>query len=221
MRNAIAFSIRPWCLSTALLVLATGCSSLPKPPPMVDRYDLGPPLAMQSPVAAQAPIALAAMQAPIAMEGQTVVRYRLAYADAQVLHAYRQARWSLPPAQIVQQRLREHLGQSGRAVLSAEAGELPPTVQGHQVPVLRMALEEFSHVFTTAQDSAAWVRVRATLVDPAPQGDQLLAQQVFEVKQPATAPNASAGVQAMAQAVDRIGQQMQPWLHSAMPPATK
>ncbi len=54
-------------------------------------------------------------------------------------------------------------------------------------------------MFTTAQDSVGWVRVRATLVYPAPRGDVLLAQRVLEVRQPASAPNAAAGVQALAQ----------------------
>ena len=207
---------RAWCLSGAFALLLSGCGNLPKPPQSMVRYDLGAPPALVPASTEPVPIALAQMQAPILADGNTAVRYRLAYADAQVLHAYAQARWSLPPAQLVLQRLREHLGQGGRTVLSAEVGEIPPSVQGRQVPVLRMALEEFSQVFASTQDSAGWVRVRATLVDPAPQGDVLLAQQVFEVRQPAAAPNVSAGVQALAQAVDSIGHQLQPWLQRAL-----
>lgn len=205
-----------WMLGGVLALLLAGCSNLPQPPQSVARYDLGvpPALAPAGVNAALSPVALASMQAPLQLDGNTALRYRLSYADAQVLHAYTQARWSLPPAQMVQQRLREHLGQGGRVVLSAEAGELPPSVQGRQVPVLRLSLEEFSHVFVTPQDSAGWVRVRATLVDPAPQGDVLLAQQVFEVRQPAPAGNASAGVQALAQGVDAIGLQMAGWLQT-------
>lgn len=206
----------------ALMAFAmVGCGNLPKPPQTMVRYDLGAPPALMAANVPMAPVALAPMQAPILADGNTAVRYRLAYADAQVLHAYSQARWSLPPAQMVLQRLREHLGQGGRAVLSTESGEIPPSVQGRQVPVLRMALEEFSQVFADTQNSEAWVRVRATLVDPAPQGDVLLAQKVLEVRQPATAPNASAGVQALAQAVDSIGQQLQPWLHNALAGRTR
>lgn len=203
--------------SAAVWILAlAGCSALPQAPQAVVRYDLGTAPALQAAPAPRMPIALASMQAPLQADGNTALHYRLAYADAQVLHAYSQARWSLPPAAMVQQRLREHIGQGGRAILSAEAGELPPSVQGRQVPVLRMALEEFSHVFASTQDSAGWVRVRATLVDPAPQGDVLLAQRIFAVKQPAAAANASAGVQALTRAVDQIGQEMLPWLDEAM-----
>ena len=206
-----------WCLSGIVALTLLGCSSLPKPPPSLVRYDLGPSPALQVSTQTLQPVALAQMQAPLQADGSTAVHYRLAYADAQVLHAYAQARWSLEPAAMVLQRLREHLGQGGRVVLSAEPGELPPRVQGRQVPVLRLALEEFSQVFDSPQSSVGAVRVRATLVDPAPQGDVLLAQRVFAVQQPAAAANAAAGVQAVTQAVDGVGLQMVQWL-DALPP---
>lgn len=203
---------RAWCW--AAVVWLAGCSTLPRPPQAVTRYDLGAPAALAAlPAVALPAVALGPVQAPLLSDGSTLVHYRLAYADAQVLRAYTQARWSVPPAQMVQQRLREHLTQGGRVVLSAAPGEAPPSVQGRQVPVLRLALEEFSHVFTTAQDSVGWVRVRATLVDPTPQGDVLLAQRVLEVRQPASAPNAAAGVQALAQGVDGLGAELAQWLH--------
>lgn len=202
-------------LAAALLASLVGCSALPTPPQQVARYDLGAPPALQTTAAAPAQaVAVAAMRAPLQVEGSTALNYRLAYAtdQAQMLHAYAQARWSLPPAQLVQQRLREHLGQGGRAVLSAEPGEIPASVRGYQAWVVHWSLEEFSHVFTSAQDSVGWVRVRATLVDPAPQGDVLLAQRVFEVRQPAAQANAQSGVQALSQAVDVVGVEMQQWL---------
>lgn len=203
---------RAWCW--AAVVWLAGCSTLPRPPQAVTRYDLGAPAALAAPPAVALPaVALGPVQAPLLADGSTLVHYRLAYADAQVLRAYTQARWSVPPAQMVQQRLREHLTQGGRVVLSAAPGEALPSVQGRRVPVLRLALEEFSHVFTTAQDSVGWVRVRATLVDPAPRGDVLLAQRVLEVRQPASAPNAAAGVQALAQGVDGLGAELAQWLH--------
>lgn len=207
-----------WCLGSVAALLLVGCSSLPQPPQAAVRYDLGASPALVAAAQPLKPVALAQMQAPLQADGSTAVRYRLAYADAQVLHAYTQARWSLEPAAMVQQRLREHLGQGGRAVLSADAGELPPSVQGRQVPVLRLALEEFSQVFSSVNDSTGSVRVRATLVDPAPQGDVLLAQRVFAVQQPASAANASAGVQALAQAVAVVGQQLVQWFEAIPAP---
>lgn len=202
--------------SLALCAALAACSALPTPPQAMVRYDLGAPPALQAPVqgAALMPLALTDMQAPLQADGNLAVRYRLAYADAQVLHAYTQARWSLPPSQLVQQRLREHLGQGHRTVLSAEAGLIPPSVQGRQVPVLRLALEEFSQVFTSAEQSVGWVRVRATLVNPAPQGDVLLAQRLFEARLPAAASSAAAGVQALTQGVNDVGLQLNQWLQT-------
>ena len=209
----------PWLAAgVAGVLLLSGCGGLPLPkaPQPVVRYDLGlmaPPVpAAAAPTAPLMPVAVGAVRAPLQAQGSTALHYRLAYEQAQVQHAYAHARWSLPPAQLVQQRLREHLGQGGRAVLSAEPGDVAPSVQGQQVWVLQLWLEEFSHVFSTPQDSVGWVRVRASLVDPAAQGDVLLAQQVLEVRQPASAANAAAGVQALSQAVDSIGQQLQQWL---------
>lgn len=202
-----------WWVAGALALGLTGCSNLPKPPQSVVRYDLGaaPALAAAASKALQ-PIALAQIQAPLQVEGNTGLRYRLAYADDQELHTYAQSRWSVQPEQMVLQRLREHLGQGGRVVLSAQPGEMPPLVQGRQVPVLSLSLEEFSQLFTSARESVGWVRIRATLVDPAPRGDVLLAQQVFEVRQPAAAANAAGGAKALSQAVDAVGAQMQQWL---------
>lgn len=207
-------------LGLVLCGALVGCTALPTPPQAMVRYDLGAAPALQAPVPGPAPmpLALTDMQAPLQADGNMAVRYRLAYADAQILHAYTQARWSLPPSQMVQQRLREHLGQGQRAVLSAEAGVIPPSVQGRQVPVLRLALEEFSHVFTTATQSVGWVRVRATLVHPAPQGDVLLGQHLFEAQLPAASANAAAGVQALVRGVDAVGLQLNQWLSSFQQP---
>lgn len=205
-----------WLAGAALAVLLTGCSTLPSPPASAVRYDLGPAPAVSTSPAAAHPIALTPMQAPLLTDGSTGLRYRLAYVNGQVLHTYAQARWSAPPAQIVGQRLREHLGQGNRVVLSAVPGDVPPTVQGRHVPVLQLSLEEFSQVFASAQDSSGWVRVRATLIDPSPQGNVLLAQQVFEVRQPAASANAAGGVQALSAGVDQVGLQLGAWLQTVL-----
>lgn len=210
---------KPWLAvaASALVLLVTGCANLPSPPQPVTRYDLGSAPALATAQQGNLPpVAMAPLQAPLQIDGSTGLHYRLNYADPQVLYSYTQARWSQPPAQIVQQRLREHLGQGGRVVLSASPGEIPPSVHGKQVPMLRLSLDEFSQTFTTTADSAGWVRVRASLVDPTPRGDVLLAHKVFEVRQPATSADASGGVQALAKGVDNIGQQLGAWLQTVL-----
>lgn len=207
-----------WIAGWLLCATLAGCSALPTPPQAPARYDLGQPPALTPSTQLLAPIAITDIQAPLQAEGATQLHYRLAYANPHELHAYAQARWSLPPSQLVQQRLREHLSQGGRVVLSAEQGALAASIQGRQVPALRLALEEFSHVFTAPEQSTGWVRIRATLVDPAPQSDMLLAQRIFEARIPADASNAASGAQALAAGVDQIGQQMAQWLSSSQPP---
>lgn len=202
-------------LVAAISMSLVGCEALPTPPQPFARYDLGvfatqtTRANLHSPLRA---VALANIQAPLQAEGSTAMHYRLAYADGQQLHAYSQARWSLPPAQLVQQRLYEYLGQNGRVILSVEQGGVAPQVGSRQVPVLRLTLEEFSQVFTDTQHSNGHVRMRASLIEPAPEGDVLLAQQVFFVQVPAKAPDAASGAQALAQAINELGFQITRWL---------
>jgi len=75
-------------------------------------YDFGPPAApaaVPSLAPAQAAsttalpaLALAEVQAGGLTDGSSAVLYRLAYANAQQLRPYTLARWSQPPAQLVQ-----------------------------------------------------------------------------------------------------------------------
>ena len=119
-----------------------------------------------------------------AAEGSSALLYRLAYANAQQLLPYSQARWSQPPAQLLQQALRERLGRE-RIVLSANQAAVQQPSQGRLPSVLRVQLEEFSQVFSSAQDSAGVVRLRVVLADAAMTGETLVAQQVFVARRPA------------------------------------
>jgi cholesterol transport system auxiliary component len=169
-------------------------------------YDFGPGATgpvLANRMAPLAPLLLAEVDAPGAIDGNAVL-YRLGYADAQQLRPYAQARWSMPPAQLLRQRLRETLGQR-RSVLSPADAAPPGTL------VLRLELEEFSQLFVSAQDSAALVRVRATLGrsgSPA----KLLAQTSFVQQQPSPSADAAGGVRALAQASDALMVQIDHWL---------
>lgn len=192
-----------------------GCSVLPQPPAQPVRYDFGPELPVAGapavPAASLRPIALADVDAPGLKDSDTSVLYRLAYADVQVVRPYQLARWTLPPEQLVQQRLSSRLGRE-RSVLYGGAGVAQPRVQGQLPALLRVELEEFSQVFLTAQDSVGWVRLRATLVDRQPQGDVLLGQKTFTVQQPAGSATAASGVRALTQATDLAIGALQEWL---------
>ena len=201
----------------ALAVVLAGCSALPTPPTRPVMYDFGPATAAPAPAdraGALPPLGLAEVEAPGLPDGSNAVLYRLAYADAQQLRPYSQARWSQPPAQLVQQRLREQLGQR-RAILKAEDGGAlarDAARGGALPPVLRVEIEEFSHVFTSATGSAGVVRLRATVVDLTRAGESLRGQRVFTVRTPARSPDAAGGVAALAEASTQAARELDEWL---------
>ena len=105
------------------ILLIGGCSALPDKPVRPAVYDFGPGLVPKATPAAGAalpPLLLADIEAPAAVDG-TAVLYRLAYADVQQVRPYAQARWSMSPAQLVRQRLRDPLSQQ-RVVLNPAEG---------------------------------------------------------------------------------------------------
>ena len=198
----------------ALFLTMAGCSALPSPPSRPVHYDFGPGAMAPVPSDRRAPLpplALADVEAPGLAEGSTALLYRLAYADARQLRPYTQARWSQPPAQLVQQRLREQLGQR-RAVLTALGGAAQARTDGKRPAVLRVDLEEFSQVFTSTTESAGLVRLRATLAEPAAAGEVLLGQRVFIVQRRAASADAAGGSRALAEATDQVAQELVQWL---------
>ena len=201
----------------AALLVATalaGCAALPSPPSRPVHYDFGPGAMAPAPSDRRAPLpslALADVEAPGLAEGSTALLYRLAYADARQLRPYTQARWSQPPAQLVQQRLRDQLGQR-RAVLTAMGGAAQARVGGKWPAVLRVDLEEFSQVFTSPTESAGLVRLRATLAEPAAAGEVLLGQRVFIVQRPAASADAAGGSRALAESTDQVAHELVQWL---------
>ena len=137
----------------------------------------------------------------------TAVLYRLAYTDALVLRPYAQARWSMAPAQLVRQRVREHLSQR-RAVLnpgeSAAAGASPV--------MLRLELEEFSQLFESTTASTGLVRLRATVLQAAGAGEKLIGQKTFIVQSPAPSADAAGGARALTTATDAAVLELDQWL---------
>ena len=208
-------------LLPALALALAGCSSLPRPPTPPVLYDVCPGV-LAAPAAADAraappmlpPLSLADVEAPGLPEGSNAVLYRLLYADSQQLRPYAHARWSQPPAQLVQQRLREELGQR-RPILKADDGSAQVReagAAGRLPPVLRVDLEEFSHVFTSATESAGVVRLRATVVDLTPAGEVLRGQRVFVVRTPARTADAPGGVAALAESTTQAAQELAAWM---------
>lgn len=204
-----------WVLRTLgpvlLAALAAGCSVLDKPVRAVV-YDFGPG-AMTAPdqaATSRARLILGEVEAPSALEG-TALLYRLAFSNPQQLLPYSQARWSMPPAQLVRLRLQEWFGRS-RLVLGptdASAGG-PPGASG--ALALRIELEEFSHFFESPQSSVGLLRLRATVSAQGPQGDRILGQRLVVVRQQATSGDAAGGARALAEAVAAAAQELDPWI---------
>ena len=179
-------------------LLLSACAALPERAVAPQRYDFGPPAAPVA-VAAQRPPLGLRVQASLALEG-TAMLYRLAYADAQQLRAYTQARWAMAPAELLAQRLRSGLGRDYT---------LPPEGEGAS-RVLHVTLEEFSQVYTAPEQSHGLLRLRVSLL----QDGRLLAQRELQLQQPAARADAAAGVRALGATVDAMVTELVQWLQT-------
>jgi len=209
---------RLFCLISVLAITA-GCSVVDKPIRAV-MYDFGPgALSTQAPGAPPASLPAPALPplaiADIATSGGALdnqgVLYRLGYLDAQQLRPYSLARWTMPPAQLVRQRLRERMGQQ-RVVLNAREGVALNRSQNANLPMLRLELEEFSQLFSAPDASIGLIRLHATLVEITPSGERLVAQRSLSVQRPATSADAAGGVRALTQATDAAIDELDQWL---------
>lgn len=211
-----------WAIGLFYLLIAgfllSGCSALPDKPVRAALYDFGPGNLTAAPAARQpAPPTLPALAIDDintsggALDNQAVL-YRLTYLDAQEVRPYTFARWSMPPAQLVRQRLREQLGQQ-RNIFDARGGLALNRSQSAVLPLLlRLDLDEFSHVFTAPDASVGLIRMRATLIEQATSGEKLVAQRTIVVQRPAPTADAQGGVRALAAATDAAIEEIDVWL---------
>lgn len=211
MKKIAATSINTWPGALFLLFFLglTGCA-LPDKAARPMSYDFGPGPLTTPPSDRRAPwppLVLAEVQAGPAL-GSTAMLYRLLYADAQQLQPYALARWSMPPAELLRQRLADTLGQR-RALLGPGDG-VASTSAG--MTTLRLTLEEFSQLFDSPQQSRGLLRLRATLSQTGPGGEQLLAQRSVIVQRPAPSADAAGGARALSAATDAAAEELGAWL---------
>ena len=201
-----------------MLFLLPGCSALPDKPVRSSMYDFGPGNLTAQPTTRQAPLS------PIAIDDITTsggaldnmaVLYRLAYQDAQQLRPYTLARWSMPPAQLVRQRLRDTFSQRRTVFGAGDSAALNRSQNAVLPRLLRLDLEEFSHVFTTADASVGLIRLRATLLEVTPAGEKMIGQRSVVVQRPATTPDAPGGVRALTMATDAAIEEIDQWLQQS------
>jgi cholesterol transport system auxiliary component len=210
-----------------ICILAVSGCTLPRPANTPVVYDFGPGALHTPPttrIANLPPLELGTPQASMALNS-TAVLYRLGYADAQQLKPYTLARWSMPPAQLIGQRLRSQLGLHRAVVLPGEItvarparanASAPATTAGSIYPPsilnLHLELEEFSQLFEAPDKSSGVLRLRATVTQRSAAGETLLAQRSFIVQQTAATSDASGGVRALTAATDQAIQEMAVWL---------
>lgn len=201
-------------VAACALLGVSGCTSL-QVPPAAAVYDFGLtalPADTRAPVRPMpAPaLLLEPVQARAALDG-TALQYRLAYANAQQLRPYAQARWSMAPAELLQQRLRSQLG-AHRALLQDGQGLVVPPGSLR----LYVELDEFSQVFDSPSHSHALLRAHATLAQLEASGYRLLAQRSFTLQRPAPTPDAAGGVQALGLASDALVSELLGWMDGAV-----
>lgn len=182
-----------------LCTLVAGCATRAAP---LNLYDFGP-LPYPAISAANAPlpaIAIASVDASAALSSQQML-YRLAYVNDLQTRSYAGSRWSMMPAQLLEQRLKARLAQAGTVVLSGREG-------GRTLPLLRIEVDEMMQNFSSPNQSQAQLALRATLS----QGRTLLAQKSFQQHIAASSADAAGGAQAMASASDALIGEMMAWL---------
>ncbi|TKC89533.1 ABC transporter [Trinickia terrae] len=183
-------------LLLALGVLA-GCT-LGTPAAVADiRYDLGPaaPAASPGPLP---PYKVLDVSAPQVLNSDGVI-YRLSYADNQRTATYANSHWTMPPAQLLTQRLRAALSSHGTVLTGGD---------GVHAPVLKVDLEQFEQVFDGQSESHGALTARATLM----LDGKVLGQQTFIARAPASTADAAGGARALAAASDDFVSQLVAWL---------
>jgi cholesterol transport system auxiliary component len=175
-------------------------------------YDLGMlrnlHSAPSSALPALPPISIAEIRSPSWLDN-TLMFYRLNYANDQQPRPYANSRWTMPPAQLLAQRLKSRIAQAGGAALPAADGTV-------NVPLLRIEADDFMQIFDTPGQSVAQIGLRAAVFN----GRTLIAQKTFMKQAPAPSTDAAGGARALADASDAIITDMMMWL-AALPPVSK
>jgi cholesterol transport system auxiliary component len=180
-------------------ILLTGCSITR--PESATLYDLGPLRTKQAlALPALPPISVADIQVPAWLDS-TMIFFRLNYANDQQPRPYAHARWTMTPAQLLQQHLTSRIAQAGGVALPAADGAL-------NVPMLRIEADDFTQSFDTPAQSVGQIGLRASVY----RGRTLVAQKSFGRQAPTPSADADGGARALAAASDAIISDVIVWL---------
>ncbi|MQR00579.1 ABC transporter [Glaciimonas sp. GS1] len=181
------------------IIFLAGCASKITPP---TQYDFGPLPSTAITTKVLPAISLADVDSPAWLDN-TMMMYRLAYANDLQPHPYATTRWSMTPGQLFSQRLKARIGQAGGAVVALSDGAL-------NIPLLRIDMDDFSQSFDSASHSVAQVSLRASLFN----GRNLVAQKTFSRQEPTPTADAEGGARAFAIANDAVITDVLDWLSS-------
>lgn len=180
------------------MILMSACA---KPTAPMTVHDLGP-LPSVSTTAALPAFALGDVTASAFLDNPNMF-YRLAYADAQQPRPYATNRWAMPPAQLLEQRIKARFGQAGSPLISVMDGAL-------NVPLLHCELDEFSQTFDRPDSSSVTATVRVAVFN----NRQLVSQKNFTQRRTTTTADAAGGARALALASDALIDDIAVWLRS-------
>jgi cholesterol transport system auxiliary component len=186
--------------ATLLALLLHGCAGVARNETPAAVYDFGQPAGAEAESAGFYADALAerlALEVGAApwLDGQGI-DYRLAYGDPLRRGQYADSRWAAPPAQLLAQQLRRQIGFAAAGSVAAAC-------------VLRVELQEFSHVFTLPSTSQGVLYGQISLIDGK---RRLIAGRAVGIERPAREPDAAGGVQALVEASGELGRQIAGWL---------
>jgi|GEM_PF-258701 len=206
---------------TAAAVLA-GCASKGPQPTSYDFGPMGAPLApaslapgaaatdgmsgtngasgSSSPAAGLPALVVSDVSGPASLDTQRMF-YRLMYADARQSRPYAYNNWSVTPLQLLSQRLKARIAQSGVKVVST-------TDAAGGLPLLRLEADEFSQNFDTATQSSASITLRASVF----RNHKLVDQRTFSRTARAPSADAAGGASALAESTDGIAADILVWL---------
>lgn len=166
-------------------------------------YDLGPLYTRQAvALPALPPISIAETRVPAWLDS-SMMYFRLNYANSQQPRPYAQARWSMPPAQMLTQHLKARIAQAGGVALTAPDGSMG-------VPLLRIEADDFTQNFDAPGQSTGQVALRASVF----RDRTLIAQKSFIRQAPAPSADAAGGANALAAASDATIADIIVWLGS-------
>jgi cholesterol transport system auxiliary component len=186
-------------LSATLLACALGgCAGVARNETPAAVYDFGTPASAEAAeLRADALAGRLALEVSAAtwLDGQGI-DYRLAYGDPLRRGQYADSRWAAPPAQLLAQQLRRQIGFAAADGVAAAC-------------VLRVDLQEFSHVFTLPSTSQGVLQGQISLIDGK---RRLIAGRAVGIERPAREPDAAGGIQALVEASGELGRQIADWL---------